>query len=245
MGYGTERLEEELKLHFPEATIARFDSESTRNRKKMESIIKDFENGDIDIMVGTQMLSKGLDFDKLEFVGVVNADHLINFPDFRSVERSYQMLVQVAGRAGRRDKPGTVMVQTYQPWHKVIEALKNNEIQTLYDWEIQERLKFNYPPFTRIIKLIIRHPKEATAAAAATKLGEWLKSELGDSVLGPESPNVARIRNQFIQQIIIKYNPSLTSTTKLKKLIGDYILAIKVAKEYKPIYIIADVDAYF
>lgn len=245
IGYGTERLEEELKIHLPTARIARFDSESTRNRKQMEKLIKDFENGELDILVGTQMLSKGLDFENLDFVGVINADHLINFPDFRSVERSFQMLVQVSGRAGRRDQPGTVMVQTYQPWHKVLEALKTSDISTLYDWELQERLKYHYPPFTRVIKLTVKHPKANIADSAAHILAEWLKTSLGDSVLGPESPFVAKIRNQYIQQIIIKYDPSKVSSQKLKDLVMKLINQIRVSKDFKQVWVTADVDAYF
>lgn len=245
IGYGTERLEEELKIHLPTARIARFDSESTRNRKQMEKLIKDFETGELDILVGTQMLSKGLDFENLDFVGVINADHLINFPDFRSVERSFQMLVQVSGRAGRRDTPGTVMVQTYQPWHKVLEALKTSDISTLYDWELQERLKYHYPPFTRVIKLTIKHPKAPIAEQAAYTLAEWLKPSLGDNVLGPESPFVAKIRNQYIQQIIVKYYPSKVSSKKLKDLVMKLINEIRTQKEFKQVWITVDVDPYF
>ncbi len=245
LGYGTERLEEELKLHLPNARIARFDSESTRNRKKMEQIIKDFENGEIDILVGTQMLSKGLDFANLDFVGVINADHLINFPDFRSVERSFQMLVQVAGRAGRRNQPGTVMVQTYTPWHKVLIALKMYDVEALYEYELQERLKFNYPPFTRVIKLTIKHPKVAIASAAAQLLASNLKLTLGEAILGPQSPHIEKIRNQYIQQILIKYDPSKISSQKLKHFTLTLIQQIKTMKDYKQTWIVADVDAYF
>ena len=245
IGHGTERLEEELKIHLPTARIARFDSESTRNRKQMEKLIKDFETGELDILVGTQMLSKGLDFENLDFVGVINADHLINFPDFRSVERSFQMLTQVAGRAGRRQKPGTVMVQTYQPWHKVLEALKTSDISTLYDWELQERLKYHYPPFTRVIKLTVKHPKANIAADSAQLLAHWLRQSLGDKVLGPESPHVSRIRNQYIQQIIIKYDPAKVSSQKLKDLVMKLINQIRVSKEFKQVWVAVDVDAYF
>jgi len=245
IGYGTERLEEELKILLPNARIARFDSESTRSRKQMESLLKQFENGELDILVGTQMLSKGLDFALLDFVGVINADHLINFPDFRSVERSFQMLVQVSGRAGRREKPGKVMVQTYQPWHKVLEALKTSDIQALYDWEIQERLKFNYPPFTRVIKLTIKHPKQEIAQRAANILAEGLKPTLKEQVLGPESPYIGRIRNFYIYQILIKYDPNKVSALKLKGFISDLILKIRTSKDYKQVYITPDVDTYF
>jgi len=245
IGYGTERLEEELKLHFPEARIARFDSESTRNRKQMEKLIKDFENGELDILVGTQMLSKGLDFANLDFVGVINADHLINFPDFRAVERSFQMLVQVSGRAGRRGQAGTVMVQSYQPWHKVLEALKTSDISTLYEWELQERQKYHYPPFTRVIKLTIKHPKAIVVGQAAQLLGEWLRQTLGDKVLGPESPYVPKIRNQYIQQIVVKYDPSKVSSQKLKGHLSKLINRLRTIKEYKQVWVVPDVDAYF
>lgn len=245
IGYGTERLEEDLKILLPEARIARFDSESTRSRKQMELLLKQFENGELDILVGTQMLSKGLDFALLDFVGVINADHLINFPDFRSAERSFQMLVQVSGRAGRREKPGKVMVQTYQPWHKVLEALQTSDIQTLYEWEIQERLKFNYPPFTRVIKLTIKHPKQEIAQKAAIILADGLKPTLKDQVLGPESPFISRIRNFYIYQILIKYDPQKVSGLKLKTFVSDLILKIKTSKDFKQVYVTPDVDPYF
>lgn len=245
IGYGTERLEEELKILLPNARIARFDSESTRSRKQMELLLKQFENGELDVLVGTQMLSKGLDFALLDFVGVINADHLINFPDFRSAERSFQMLVQVSGRAGRREKPGKVMVQTFQPWHKVLEALKTSDIKALYDWEIQERLKFNYPPFTRVIKLTIKHPKQEIAQRASNILAEGLKPTLKEQVLGPESPYIARIRNFYIYQILIKYDPNKVSAIKLKSFISDLILKIRTSRDYKQVYITPDVDTYF
>ena len=245
IGYGTERLEEDLKILLPNARIARFDSESTRTRKQIESLLKQFEGGELDILVGTQMLSKGLDFALLDFVGVINADHLINFPDFRSAERSFQMLVQVSGRAGRREKPGKVMVQTYQPWHKVLDALKTSDIQSLYEWEIQERLKFNYPPFTRVIKLTVKHPKQEIAQKAAIILADGLKPTLGDQVLGPESPYIGRIRNYYIQQILIKYDPQKVSGQKLKTFIFDLVLKIRTSKDFKQVYILPDVDPYF
>jgi primosomal protein N' (replication factor Y) len=245
IGYGTERLEEELKLLIPKARIERFDSESARSRKQIESIVKKFEDGEIDILVGTQMLSKGLDFEKLDFVGVVNADHLINFPDFRASERSYQMLVQVAGRAGRREQAGNVMVQSYQPWHKVLEALKTNDIQTLYEWEIAERLKYHYPPFTRVIKITMRHSVDETVKQASELLADNLRQSLGEKVLGPESPYISRIRNQYIRQIIIKYEPEQVSSQKLKELIMERVFALKSQTAFKQIQVIPDVDTYF
>ena len=245
IGYGTERLEEDLKIQLPQARIARFDSESTRSRKQTELLLKQFENGELDILVGTQMLSKGLDFAFLDFVGVINADHLINFPDFRSAERSFQMLVQVSGRAGRREKPGKVMVQTYQPWHKVLEALQTSDIQTLYDWEIQERLKFNYPPFTRVIKLTVKHPKQEIAQKAAIILADGLKPSLKDQVLGPESPFITRIRNFYIYQILIKYDPHSVSGLKLKAFVYDLMIKIRTSKDFKQVYVTPDVDPYF
>lgn len=245
MGYGTERLEEELKIHFPDAVINRFDSESAKSRKQQEKIIKDFENKEIDILVGTQMISKGFDFENLELVGIINADHMINFPDFRSAERSFQLFTQVSGRAGRRNKPGKVVVQTYQTWHKVIEALKDSNITDLYDWEIGERLKYNYPPFCRIIKLIVKHPENTVASKAGEMLASYLKNYLKENVLGPESPFISRIRNYYIKQIIVKFDPHSNSTSKIKNLINNSILKIKSVKELKSVIIIPDVDTYF
>ncbi|NUM30890.1 MAG: primosomal protein N' [Bacteroidetes bacterium] len=245
MGYGTERLEEELKIFFPDSKIIRFDSESAKNHRQQEKIIKSFENKEIDIIVGTQMISKGFDFENLELVGIVNADHSINFPDFRSAERSFQLFTQVSGRAGRRIKPGKVIVQTYQPWHKVIEALKNSNITDLYDRELGERLKFNYPPYFRIIRLTIKHPENIIVIKASDILALHLKNYLKENVLGPESPYISRIRNYYIKQIIVKFDPKINSTSKIRNLINNSILKIKSIKELKSVIITPDVDPYF
>lgn len=245
IGYGTERLEEELKILLPTARIARFDSETTRSRKQMELLLDRFEKGETDILVGTQMLSKGLDFENLEMVAVIHADHLINFPDFRSVERSFQLLVQVSGRAGRRGKPGSVMVQTHQPWHKVLEALKTHQIEPLYEWELQERAKFLYPPFTRVIRITLKNTDAQLVSKAAQQLAQNLRTLLGDKVLGPEVPYISKIRNLYLYQILIKFDPNALSPHKLKQFVSDQIHGIRTHASYKKVWVTPDVDPYF
>ncbi len=242
-GFGTERVEEELSLIFPEVKIARLDVDTTRTKNSLQKIISDFQEKKTDILIGTQMVAKGLDFDNVMLIGVINADTLLNFPDFRAFERSFQLLAQVAGRAGRRDKQGKVCIQAYADDHRIIKQVVDNNYEEMYEDEIAERKQFNYPPFTRLIFINIKHKDADVLGLAAQKFATALKMQLGTRVLGPEQPLVSRIRNYYIKQIIIKSDRQ-TAIPKVKAFLKSAILAFNQEKEFKGILIQIDVDPY-
>lgn len=205
VGYGTERVEDQVQAIFPESRILRMDLDTTRNKDSYERIITDFSNRKSDILVGTQMVTKGLDFAGVSMVGVLNADSLINFPDFRSGERAFNMLMQVAGRAGRRsDSPGIVAIQTAQPDHPIIKYLTSNDYTGFYTHELEERRRFNYPPFTRIINIYIKHRSVENVAIIAELYGRRLRELFGTRVYGPDEPAVSRIQSLYIRRIMLK-----------------------------------------
>jgi primosomal protein N' (replication factor Y) (superfamily II helicase) len=204
-GYGTEKLEEDLTLLFPGARVQRMDLDTTRSRHSYQKIIEDFEFGSIDILVGTQMITKGLDFDRVGLVGIFDIDRMLNFPDFRSAERGFQLAVQVSGRAGRRDKPGEVVVQTHDTEQKILDLIARHDYLSFYRQELPERKEFQYPPFYRLIKISVKHRNPESADAAANRLFELLTAELPPVPLaGPYEPLVARIRNLYIREIMVK-----------------------------------------
>ncbi len=242
-GFGTERVEEELALIFPEAKIARLDVDSTRTKNSLQKIIADFQDKKTDILIGTQMVAKGLDFDNVTLIGVINADTLLNFPDFRAFERSYQLLAQVSGRAGRREKQGKVCIQAYDDQHRIIKQVVENNYLEMYQDEILERSQFNYPPFARLIFISLRHKDADVLNAAAHHFANTLKSRLGTRVLGPEQPLISRIRNYYIRQIIIKSDKH-TAIHKVKALLKNEITTFYADKVYKGVQIQLDVDPY-
>jgi primosomal protein N' (replication factor Y) len=242
-GFGTERVEEELSLIFPEAKISRLDVDSTRTRNGLQQIISDFQEKKTDILIGTQMVAKGLDFDNVTLIGVINADTLLNYPDFRAFERSYQLLAQVAGRAGRRDKQGKVVIQAYDDKHRIIAQVIENKYQEMYTDEIRERREFHYPPFTRMIFVNIKHKDMNLLNVAAQQFATALRVQLGNRVLGPEQPMVGRIRNYYIKQIIIKSDKN-TAITKVKSVLKEVILQFQSQKDYRSAIVQVDVDPY-
>jgi primosomal protein N' (replication factor Y) len=242
-GFGTERVEEELALIFPEAKIARLDVDSTRTKNSLQKIISDFQERRTNILIGTQMVAKGLDFDNVSLIGIINADTLLNYPDFRAFERSYQLLAQVAGRAGRRDKQGKVDIQAYADNHRIIAQVVENKYEEMYEDEILERKQFNYPPFSKLIFLNIKHKDADLLNYAAQKLANDLRAQLGKRVLGPEQPLVSRVRNYYLKQIIIKSDKD-TAVQKVKSLIKDTILNINTDKSFKGVIVQIDVDPY-
>lgn len=203
-GYGTERIAEEIHTQFSDKRVARMDLDTTRNKDAYQEIIEEFSRADTDILVGTQMVSKGLDFERVNLVGVLNADMLLNFPDFRSNERAFNMLEQVAGRAGRRHDKGKVIIQTTNPTDPVISFVKNHDYNAFYNSEIEERRKYSYPPFTRIINIYIKNKNAQDADMAAVTFTKKLKETFGERVLGPEKPYVSRIALWYIQSIMLK-----------------------------------------
>ncbi|MBT8282519.1 MAG: primosomal protein N' [Muriicola sp.] len=242
-GFGTEQIEKELEGLFPEARVGRMDLDTTRGKYAYEKIITAFANKEFDILVGTQMVTKGLDFRHVNLVGIMNADSLLNFPDFRAHERSFQLLTQVAGRAGRTEKRGTVLIQTYNPGHTVLQQVVSGDYLTLYQDQMDQRREYHYPPVNRIIKISFRHKEYNTLNEAANWFGKGLRNVFGNQVLGPEFPPVARIRNRYIKQVLIKI-PKGQSLSKTKNSIKRIENSFNAISLYRSVRVIYDVD-YF
>ena len=244
IGFGTEKLEDQLQIMFPKSKILRMDLDTTRAKNAYQQIIQEFEGGEVDVLVGTQMITKGLDFDNVSLVGIFDADRLIHFPDFRATERSFQMLTQVSGRAGRRaGRQGTVLIQTNDPQQSILQKIIENDYKGLFEEEIRERQNFNYPPFSRLIKLTVRHTDKAMSQQAADRLAAELTDALGSSrVLGPEQPLVERIRNLFLFDILIKIERDKVNVKAVKTYIQDRINDILTDKSLKQVSIVIDVD---
>jgi len=217
-GFGTEQIEKELKTLFPEHVIGRMDQDTTRGKHGYEKIITAFENEEINILVGTQMLSKGLDFRKVSLVGIMNADSLLNYPDFRAYERSFQLLLQVAGRAGRTKKRGKVLIQTYNPYHQILQQVSVNDYAGMNTDQIEERRQYKYPPFYRIIKITGKHKDYNKVNKAMNWFAKSLRNVFADHILGPEFPPISRIRNQYHKNILVKI-PQKQSLNKTKEVI--------------------------
>lgn len=203
-GLGTERIEEETELIFSGAHVARMDLDSTRTKNAHQQIINDFEDGKTDILIGTQMITKGLDFDNVNVVGILNADNMLNFPDFRAHERGFQLMAQVSGRAGRRNKRGQVVIQTYNPDHPIIKLVLQHDYVSMCTQQLQQRRQFKYPPYNRLIQITLRHQDSAKLNEAAAYLAHNLKLKFAKKVFGPEYPVVSRIRNFYLKNILIK-----------------------------------------
>ncbi len=242
-GFGTEKVEEELSIFLPEAKVQRMDLDTTRGKYAHQKIINDFESGKIDILVGTQMVTKGLDFNNVSLVGIMNADNMLNFPDFRSFERSFQLMLQVSGRAGRKDKPGKVLIQTYNPGHPVLHHITKAAYNNLFREQMMEREQFKYPPFFRIIKIRLKHRDHDQLNTTAEEFANELRSILGQRVLGPEYPLVSRIKNQYIKDILVKSEKE-ASVSWIKKKILETIALFSENQQFKSIQVALDVDPY-
>ncbi len=243
-GFGTEKVEDELTILLPDARIARMDLDTTRSRSSLQTILNNLEEKKIDILVGTQMVAKGLDFADVTVIGIINADSLLKFPDYRANERSYQLLAQVSGRAGRRGKQGKVVIQTYDPAHRVIKQVIENNYHDLYFTEMEERKSFKYPPFYRIINLDIKHKDPEILYNQSVYLANELRKQFGDRVIGPESPLISRIRNYYIKSIMLKFEKDGISINKVKAAIRDVITQFQTTKLSKGSIIQPDVDPY-
>ncbi len=240
-GYGTERIAEEIKEQFPDAGIRRLDLDTTRNKDAYQEIIEGFASHDTDILVGTQMVSKGLDFEGVETVGVINADTLLNFPDFRSNERAFNMLEQVAGRAGRRERKGRVIIQTSRADDPVLAKVREHDYTGFYEMEFVEREKYGYPPFTKVINIFVRNKDSRLADAAAVTFALALRNTFGARVLGPEKPFVSRVNLWYVQQIMLKVE-SGASMKKVKNLLRAIYESLAARPEMKATQIQYDVD---
>jgi primosomal protein N' (replication factor Y) len=243
MGYGTEKIEDELQLLLPHSRLGRMDLDTTRKKNAYQQIIEAFEAGQTDVLIGTQMVSKGLDFEKVSLVGIFDADRIINFPDFRSHERAFQLITQVSGRAGRRDKRGKVIIQTANSEQPILQNVIDGNYTGLYEKEMNERRKYNYPPFCRMIRLSVKHVQQAISDKAAAALAARLLEQLGSNrVLGPESPVVNRIRNQYLKDIIIKLEKENINLKAVKEMIRKEMQEVCTQKEFRQVTIVADVD---
>lgn len=240
-GFGTERIEDDLSIFFPNANIARMDLDSTTQKKRYIEILNDFDDHKIDILVGTQMVTKGLDFDNVSVVGILSADNLISFPDFRSYERSFQQMTQVSGRAGRHGKQGTVIIQSYQPYHQAIRDAMDNNYESMYKSQILERRVFKYPPFHKLIEIAIRHSDQDLVNQSATLFATRLREQFGNRVMGPEYPSVARIRNKYIKKILVRFAVG-EAVSEGKKIIMRIANEMMQDKTFARIQIVFDVD---
>jgi primosomal protein N' (replication factor Y) len=242
VGYGTERVEDTVQQSFPNARILRMDLDTTRNKDSYQEIISDFSAGKADILVGTQMVTKGLDFDGVSVVGVLSADMLINFPDFRSAERAFNMMLQVAGRAGRRDStPGRVVIQTTQPQHPVIRHLLTHDYLGFFQHEVAERRAHFYPPFTRLIYIFLKHRDEETLKTVAEIYGRRLRELLGNRVFGPEEPAIGRIQSLYIRKIMLKVEVE-SSMTKVKAVLRNLYEQMHELPQMRGTIVYYDVD---
>ncbi len=242
-GFGTEQIELELKELFPEHTTGRMDLDTTRGKYGYEKIINAFQSQEIDILVGTQMLSKGLDFANVSLVGVLNADNMLNFPDFRAHEKSFHMLLQVSGRAGRDKKRGKVAIQTFNPYHQILQQVTTNDYAAMYKEQLDERYQYHYPPLVRLVKITLKHKDYIKVDTSSQWLAKSLINSFGENVLGPTSPAIARIRNQHIKTILIKL-PKERSLKQSKAVIQKIKNSFQSVADFRPVRFNIDVDCY-
>lgn len=240
-GFGTEKVEDDIKLIFPEATVARMDLDTTRTRSAYERIIADFEQGKTDILIGTQMVSKGLDFDHVSVVGILNADTMLNYPDFRSYERAYQLMAQVSGRAGRKNKRGLVVLQTKSIDHSIIGQVIANDYSGMYLTQLAERQLFRYPPFYRLIYVYLKNRKEDLLDVMAKTMAEKLRAILGNRILGPDNPPVARVQMLFIKKIVVKIEAD-ASMPKVKEQLQRVQREMIEDERFRSLIVYYDVD---
>lgn len=242
-GFGTEKIEEEIKKFFPDARVMRMDLDTTRSKKGYARIISAMERRQVDVLIGTQMVTKGLDFEKVSLVGILNADNLLNFPDFRSHERAFQLMAQVSGRAGRKHKKGLVIIQTYSPDHPVIQQVLHHDYQAMFDLQTQERALFKYPPFYRMIQITLKHRDFKVVDRAADKLTATLRIAFGNRVLGPVVPLIARVQNQYIRQILFKFETA-ASVKAARTTLLNILSELNAQPEFKSVRVSCDVDPY-
>ena len=242
-GTGTQQIEEQVQQYFPQAKVERMDWDSTRGKWSFESIIERFTTGEVNILVGTQMVTKGLDFKNVGLVGVINADPLLFFPDFRAHERAFQLLTQVAGRAGRSSEQGKVLIQSFSPAHPVLQQVIQTNYEALYTQQIHERRTFDYPPFFRLIRISLKARDYQKAQQAAQWLHDVLAQHLTTPILGPVDPVVARVRNQYIKQLLLKY-PDNTSRKHIKDVLSKALKSIEAIGQFRSVKINIDVDPF-
>lgn len=242
VGFGTEQIEEELGNHFPDAGIARMDLDTTRGKHAYERILNDFSERRVNVLVGTQMVTKGLDFDHVGLVGILNADQLLNYPDFRAFERAYQLMAQVSGRAGRRQRQGRVVIQTSNPTHFIIDRVLRNDYAGMFENELQQRKQYRYPPFIKMIRITVAHTNRDVTDRAASALSKALKDIPDTLLLGPEFPSVERVRNRYRKLLVLKLGGKHVSANKLT--IQERMRTVSEMKEYRQVRFTPDVDPF-
>ena len=241
MGFGTEKVEEEIAKIFPEARIARLDRDSVTSEKAFNAIIADFEARKTDILVGTQMITKGFDFGGVSLVGILNADNLLNNPDFRAAERAFQLMMQVAGRAGRRSEGGEVVVQTSEPGHPVIRQVVAGDFEAMARAQLAEREAFFYPPYARITSLMLRHRDPALLRQGVMELAARLRVRFGRRVLGPMTPPVDRIRGEYLAGLLLKIE-SGASSARARELLAAELKTFSENPAFKAVTVVVNVD---
>ena len=241
-GFGTEKIEDELHYILPEARIGRLDLDAVKTKHGHEKVIQEFENGEIDILVGTQMVTKGLDFDHVNLVGILSADQILNFSDYRAAERGFQMITQVSGRAGRKNKKGLVIIQALQFNHPVLRYVIEHNYNGFYETEIQQRENFSYPPFVRLIQLTLKHKSIDVVNKTAFHLANQLKKTLGNNLLGPAVPPIPRIKNKYLSEILIKVDNQATAIKRAKSFIRSELQKLDKDPLFKRVEIVTDVD---
>jgi primosomal protein N' (replication factor Y) len=243
VGYGTEKIEEDMALQFPEATVGRMDFDTTRTKSGYEEIIDRFETGKTDILVGTQMVTKGLDFDKVTLVGIFDADRMMHFPDFRSYERAFQLITQVSGRAGRRNQKGKVIVQTHNPKHEIFGFALRHDYLGFLDTQLHDRETHRYPPFARLIEITLKQTEKPTVTNAAQKLATILKETLlGVRIIGPGEPMVSRVRNEYLMTILVKIPRNQGKLPEIKLQLEHAAAKLVEEKSFRKVRVIFDVD---
>ena len=242
-GFGTEQIQQEVQALFPSIKVGRMDQDTTRGKFGFEKVIDSFKNREVDILVGTQMLAKGLDFDNVSLVGVMNADNMLYHPDFRAFERSFQMLMQVSGRAGRSEKRGKVIIQTYNPNHNTIQQVTNNDYFGMYREQLYDRKIYFYPPYFRLIRITLKHRDFEKLKEGSMWLYQVMKQNLEIPVLGPEEPAISRIRNEYLRVILIKI-PQKENLGLIKGRISKMLNSFEAVATYRSIKTIVNVDFY-
>jgi primosomal protein N' (replication factor Y) len=242
-GFGTEKIEDEISLVFEGIRVGRLDTDTARSARGYEKVIREFERGRLDVLIGTQMISKGLDFENVSLVGILDADSMLHFPDFRAFERSFQLISQVSGRAGRREKRGRVVIQTMDPGHPVIRQILEDDYEGLYREQMEERQAFGYPPFTRMIRVSFRHRVPSILDGATDMVARQLKEIFSTRVFGPQYPPVRKVQHTFIKQIILKIERE-ASYERAKELLGGVLHKTMVGEVYRSVRISVDVDPY-
>jgi len=243
VGFGTEELEEELKILFPKAIVHRMDLDTTRSKYGYRRIIEEFEEGNIDILVGTQMVSKGLDFDRVNLVGILDTDRMIHFPDFRSHERSYQLITQVSGRAGRKSKDGLVIIQTNDPDQPLLQRVNHNDYRSFYQWEVLERERFHYPPFSRMINIVFKHREKQISFQAANFYFHEIRKQLSHQrIIGPVEPLISKIRNRYLHEITLKLDKQGINLPIVKEYLKSVKKMMKSMPAFKNAELVFDVD---